>query len=278
MKAALLDCRSYAEYCAGHLSGACSLPATELFERMHELPRRSRALRLCGKADDLTLATDYLLDRGYRVTEQIIWTSDLQQQLTASGELEIGTASAQLWQPAPLWRRFSEELAAAHNIPVGNGLDIACGAGRDMIYLAQQGWEMTGVDRSADSLQRVALLAQQAGVNVQTLQRDLEPADHSDPLSDLAQDSFDLITVGRYLHRPLFTVIKRLLRPGGVLLYQTFMLGCEQTAVGRPRNPNFLLRPGELAAEFMAGEILLDTVETLDDGRPVAAFLVRWPG
>ena len=173
MKAALLDCRPYTEYCAGHLSGACSLPAAELFKRMHELPQRSRTLRLCGKPDDLKLAIDYLVDRGYSVMERIIWTDELQQRLAASGGLETGAASTQLWQPAPLWRHFVEVIAPEHNIKQGRGLDIACGAGRDMIYLAQQGWQMTGVDRSADSLQRVALLAQQTGVSVQTLQLSL---------------------------------------------------------------------------------------------------------
>ncbi len=275
MKPALLDCRPHAEYCDGHIRGACSLPATALFSRMHELPQRSRALSLCGKIDDLELAADYLLDRGYSVAERIIWTNDLQQRLMLSGELETGATSAQLWQPAPLWRRFVEDLVPAYGIEVGQGLDIACGAGRDMIYLAQQGWQMTGIDRSADSLQRVALLAQQAGVSVQTLQRDLEPVGISDPLADFTDESFDLITVGRYLHRPLFPAIRRLLRPGGVLLYQTFMLGCENTEIGRPRNPNFLLRPSELAAEFGSGEIILDTVEMLEDGRPVAAFVAR---
>lgn len=275
MTAALLDCRPYAEYCAGHWRGACSLPAAELFARMHELPQRSEPLRLCGGTEDLQLATAYLLDRGHTVVEQLHWTAELQQQLHATGELESGSQSRQLWQPAALWQYFAESVMPEQGIVPGRGLDIGCGAGRDMVYLAQRGWAMTGVDRSADALQRVAVLARHADVRVHTLQRDLERV--ADPLSDYATGSFDLITVARYLHRPLFPVMRRLLRPGGVVLYQTFMQGCEQTAIGRPRNPNFLLRPGELAAEFAQSEIILDTVETLPDGRPVAAFIARLP-
>ncbi|MGB1009226.1 MAG: methyltransferase domain-containing protein [Thiolinea sp.] len=270
---ALLDCRPFAEYCLGHVKGACSLPATELFARMHELPQRHHILHLCGKTDDLKLAADYLLERGHTVAEHTIWTTDLHQQLATGGRLETGPTSAQLWQPAPLWKRFVMEIMPAHNISAGKGLDIACGAGRDMVYLAQQGWEMTGVDRSADSLQRVATLVQHSKLKVRTLQRDLENT--PDPFADFPDGSFDLICVARYLHRPLFPVIRRLLASGGVLLYQTFMQGCEQTAVGRPRNPDFLLRPGELAAEFADAEIILDQIETLDDGRPVAAFVAR---
>lgn len=271
--AALIDCRPFAEYVAGHMRGACSLPAPELFERMHELPQRSRTLRLCGKTDDIEVAVNYLTDRGHDVVERIIWTADLQQQLAVKGELETGAVSAQLWQPTPLWQRFVEDIAPTNGIQMGKGMDIACGAGRDMVYLAQQGWQMTGIDRSEDSLRRAELLSRQLGVTVRTLQRDLETS--VDPFTDFADSSFALVTVGRYLYRPLFPVIRRLLQPGGVILYQTFMQGCENTAIGRPRNPNFLLKPGELAAEFSGAEMILDEVEQLADGRPVAAFVAR---
>lgn len=268
---ALIDCRSLAAYRTGHIKGACSLPADQLFERMHELPKRQQALTLCGTEQDLAAAMTYLIDRGHTVAEQIIWTDQLKQQLDSAGQLETGNQSAQLWQPAPLWQRFVEDIAPANNIHPGRGLDIACGAGRDMVYLAQQGWQMTGVDRSEDALQRVAVLAKYSGVAVETLRCDLEKG--GDPFSMLEDDSFDLVSVARYLHRPLFPVLNRLLKPGGVLLYQTFMQGCENTKIGRPRNPAFLLKSGELSEVFAGYEVLLDEVEVLDDGRPVAAFI-----
>lgn len=268
---ALIDCRSFTAYCAGHIKGACSLPAEQLFARMHELPKRRQPLSLCGTETDLATAVNYLTERGHIVAEKIVWTDTLQRQLSATGQLEHGTTSAQLWQPAPLWRRFVEEIAPAQHIQAGRGLDIACGAGRDMVYLATQGWQMTGVDRSADSLQRVAVLAETMGVSVGTMQLDLETG--ADPFVVFTDDRFDLVSVGRYLHRPLFPYIKRLLKPGGVILYQTFMQGAEKTAVGRPRNPAFLLQPGELADIFSEFSILLDEVEQLEDGREVSAFI-----
>ncbi|PIE00551.1 MAG: methyltransferase type 11 [Thiothrix nivea] len=270
---ALIDCRPQAVYQQGHIRGACSLPAAELFARMHELPRRSRPLTLCGTAQDLAEAVVYLTDRGHIVEQQILWTEPLKQQLAASGELEIGSQSAQLWQPAPLWQRFVTEVMPTHDIQPGRGLDVACGAGRDMVYLAQQGWQMTGVDRSEDALQRVKVLAGHGGVAVETLRRDLESG--GDPLNIFGNNSFALITVARYLHRPLFPCLKRLLKPGGVILYQTFMRGCERSKIGRPRNPAFLLQPGELAEIFSEYSILLDEIETLDDGREVSAFIAR---
>nr|CAA6827630.1 MAG: Methyltransferase type 11 [uncultured Thiotrichaceae bacterium] len=269
----LIDCRPLTAYCSGHIQGACSLPAGQLFERMHELPKRQQPLTLCGTEQDLAAAMDYLIDRGHTVAEQIIWTDQLKQQLVSEGLLETGSESAQLWQPAPLWQRFVEEIAPNNNIQVGKGLDIACGAGRDMVYLAKQGWQMTGIDRSEDSLQRVAVLAKHSGVEVETQQFDLETG--ADPFTSFEDEGFDLITVGRYLHRPLFPYIKRLLKPGGTMIYQTFMQGCENTEIGRPRNPAFLLKSGELGEIFADFDILLDKVEVLEDGRPVAAFIAR---
>ena len=268
---ALIDCRPFTTYRKGHIQGACSLPANQLFERMHELPKRQQALMLCGTEQDLAAAMDYLIDRGHTVAEQIIWTDQLKQQLESQGQLEVGSQSTQLWQPAPLWQRFVEEIAPVNNIPVGKCLDIGCGAGRDMVYLAKQGWQMTGIDRSEDSLQRVAVLAKHSGVELTVHQLDLETG--ANPFTAFEDASFDLITVGRYLHRPLFPYIKRLLKPDGVILYQTFMVGCENTEIGRPRNPNFLLKDGELAKTFADFTILLDEVEVLEYGRPVAAFV-----
>ena len=59
---------------------------------------------------------------------------------------------------------------------------------------------------------------------------------------------FQGIVVSNYLHRPLFPVLMQSLAPGGVLLYETFMLGNER--YGKPSNPAFLLRPGELWQAF----------------------------
>lgn len=268
-----IDCRPFSDYCAGHLQGAASLPATELFARMHELPKRSQALSLYGTAATLSLAQEFLGARGHIIAQHVEWTPALAAHLAATGQLETGTASCQLWQAAPLLQHFVNDLMPRYGIQPGKGLDIACGAGRDLIYLAQHGWDMTGVDWSEDSLQRVASLAQATQVKVRTLLQDLET--EAAPLQELADGSIQLVCVARYLHRPLFPTIRRLLSRGGIVIYQTFMQGCEQTAIGRPRNPKFLLAAGELANLFHGFDIILDEVELLDDGRPVSAFVAR---
>lgn len=273
--AALIDCRPFIDYVTGHIQGACSLPANELFARLHELPKRSQTLQLCGKSTDLALARPFLMERGYQLLADLVWSNELADDLAQTARLERGYQSKQWWQAAPLLQRFVQEVMPRYSINASEGLDLACGAGRDLIYLAQQGWQMTGVDWSEDSLQRVQQLAASQHLTITTVLRDLEA--HADPLPEFKAESFGLICVARYLHRPLFPLLRSLLKPGGVIIYQTFMQGCEQTLIGRPRNPKFLLAPNELVEQFQDFELLLDEIELLEDGRPVSAFIARKP-
>lgn len=273
--AALIDCRPFADYIQGHIQAACSVPATELFARLHELPKRSKTLQLCGKMEDLAVARPFLQERGYTLLADINWSAQLAEQLAQTGQLEVSAQSKQWWQAAPLLQRFVAEIMPQHQIQASEGLDLACGAGRDLIYLAQRGWQMTGVDWSEDSIARVQQLALSQNLTINTLLRDLET--DAQPLPEFKPASFGLICVARYLHRPLFPLIRELLKPGGVIIYQTFMQGCENTAIGRPRNPKFLLAPNELAEQFQGFELLLDELELLEDGRPVSAFIARKP-
>lgn len=118
-------------------------------------------------------------------------------------------------------------------------LDLACGSGRHARFFAGRGAAVVAVDRNPDAL---AALSSVAGVQI--LQADLEGA--SWPFQ-AAQ--FDAIVVTNYLHRPLFPDLVAALRPGGVLIYETFLLGNQ--AFGRPSNPQFLLAPDELLHAFV---------------------------
>jgi SAM-dependent methyltransferase len=130
-------------------------------------------------------------------------------------------------------------LRFAHLIrPGGTVLDIAAGHGRHARALATMGFEVTAVDCHTSGL---------AGVppGVEVLTADLEAGPWP-----FAGRRFDGIVVTNYLHRPHFPLLCAGLAPGGVLLFETFGVGNEQ--VGRPRNPDFLLQPGELLAAFGA--------------------------
>jgi SAM-dependent methyltransferase len=129
----------------------------------------------------------------------------------------------------------------ARLIPPGEVLDLACGRGRHARYLASLGYRVTAVDRDAEAL---AALAGTPGVG--TVLADLEDGSPW----PLRGRRFAGIVVTNYLYRPLFARLLESLEPGGALIYETFALGNER--FGRPANPHFLLRAGELLDAFAA--------------------------
>lgn len=116
-------------------------------------------------------------------------------------------------------------------------LDLACGGGRHLLWLAAQGYRVTGVDRDEAA---VAPLRARAAIIV----ADLE----SGGPWPLAGRRFDGVVVTNYLWRALLPNIAQALNPGGVLMYETFADG--QQHIGRPSNPEYLLAPGELLRAF----------------------------
>lgn len=121
--------------------------------------------------------------------------------------------------------------------PGGLVLDLAAGSGRHIRLLRDCGFAVCAVDRDT-----TALLAF-AGPCCEVRRIDLDTDDRRQ-----LGDDYDGIIVTNYLHRPLLPAIARALAPGGVLIYETFARGNE--CFGRPRNPDFLLRPSELLEAF----------------------------
>jgi SAM-dependent methyltransferase len=136
---------------------------------------------------------------------------------------------SQALEPSAWVRRFAGTIA-----PAGHVLDYACGSGRHARWLARVGFDVEAVDRDPEALGRLA-----GEGRVSTRLADLE-----DGPWPYAEATFDAVVVTNYLFRPRFDAMLACLRPGGVLIYETFMLGHER--YGRPSNPAFLLRPGEL--------------------------------
>jgi len=149
--------------------------------------------------------------------------------------------------------------------PSGDALDLACGSGRNAIWLAEQGFQTVAVDRNEAALDALNQEAARRGLSIRTQTVDLEGGP---PF--LEPDTFDLIVVVHYLHRSLFPAIARALRPHGVLVYETFTQA--QAARGKPTNPAFLLEPGELLTRVRPLEIVA-TREGDFEGRMVAGVV-----
>ena len=138
----------------------------------------------------------------------------------------------------------------------GQALDVACGRGRHALWLAAKGLVTVAIDRDPDAVRFIDDEARRLGVPVTAAVVDLEREDvgglEGSPLP--SQGAFDVIVVVHYLHRPLFPALRAALRPGGVLVYETFTKA--QAARGRPSSPAFLLDSGELATLVAPLEIL----------------------
>ena len=131
--------------------------------------------------------------------------------------------------PSPWVARFAGLIA-----PHGQVLDLAAGHGRHARYLALMGHVVHAVDRDP-----AALASLRAIDGVTAVDADLEAG-----AWPFAGRRFDGIVVTNYLWRPLFPYLVAALAEGGVLIYETFGIGNE--SFGKPSNPQFLLRPGEL--------------------------------
>jgi SAM-dependent methyltransferase len=133
--------------------------------------------------------------------------------------------------PSPWVARWAPLIAR------GPVLDVACGQGRHARFLAGLGLDVVAVDREPQKF---------AESKISFVQADLE---NGNPWPFEGR-RFAGIVVANYLHRPLFPLLAAALEEGGVLIYETFMAGNER--YGRPSNPDFLLRPGELLEGFRA--------------------------
>lgn len=126
-------------------------------------------------------------------------------------------------------------------LPKGRTLDIACSEGRNAVFLAKNGYEVDAIDISGIALERGAAAAGEEGLKINFIRADLETY-------QMPTDTYDLIINFNYLQRSLVPSIKRGLKKGGVVLFETYTI--EQQDIGHPKNPEFLLKPNELLKLF----------------------------
>ena len=148
-------------------------------------------------------------------------------------------------------------------------LDLACGAGRNALWLARQGFETTAVDFSCEALQLVRDRAAENSLSIETREVDLEAEG-----VDLGAEQYDLIAAVQFLHRPLFGAIERALKPGGLLVFRTYSVD-QLHFEGGPRNPLYLLDHNELLERFADFRVL--RYEERQDGAGTAALLAQKP-
>ena len=145
-------------------------------------------------------------------------------------------------------------------IPAGTALDLAAGAGRHTSHLLERGHQVVAVDRDLSGMEDL-----RGDPRLEAHELDLE----SGGPFPLRGRSFSGVIVTRYLYRPILPDLVSAVESGGLLIYETFAVGNER--FGPPRNPDFLLKPGELL-EAVRGRLRVLAYEDLvvDEPRPAA--------
>ena len=138
--------------------------------------------------------------------------------------------------PSPLIVSWADRL------PRGRALDLACGSGRNALYLAERGFQVDALDIAEPALKLVRDAARERGLSVNTILADLD--DHA-----LPAETYDLITTSFYLNRSLVPAMKDALKPGGFALHEQHYL--TDSEVSGPTDPGFRLRPNELLRLFL---------------------------
>lgn len=131
-----------------------------------------------------------------------------------------------------------------HRLPKGKVLDVAAGRGRHSLFLASHGFQVDAVDRDESALALLSASAQgDTPSAITTRALDFEQPAPNEP--GLGKNVYDVILVFFYLHRPLFPAIMGALKPGGVLVYETFTIE-NHLYHHHPKRREFCLSPNEL--------------------------------
>jgi tellurite methyltransferase len=154
-------------------------------------------------------------------------------------------------------------------LPKGRVLDLAMGDGRNAIYLASLGFHAEGVDISSETVKKALEVARASGVELEARVVDLEKDHYIQPAH------YDVIICFRYLQRSLIPHIKNGLRNGGVLVYETFTI--DQIRFGKPKNPDFLLKPNELLNLFRDFHCIKYHEGIFEDRKAVAGIIAKKP-
>jgi len=156
-------------------------------------------------------------------------------------------------------------------LPKGKTLDLAAGEGRNAVFLAQHGFRVDAVDISEIGLRKIQALAQKREVEVHTILADLDTY-------QIKKGDYDLITNFYFLNRNIIPKIKRGLKKGGVVIFETYLLEHRGLHTGGPKNPKYFLKPNELIHLFKGFRILFYREGIFEEGgkkKAVASLIAQ---
>lgn len=234
----VIDLRSPEAFERLHPAGAWRFEPAEIAGWPFALPPRDEPVFLLADDPARALAAAAVLRAQGRKTIRLLSSDPAAWPVPP----ESGPERPTVW-PSPWLAEIESLLPRA-----GRALDLAAGTGRNAVWLALRGLEVTAVDRLPDALERAARLARRVGVTLTTCVADLRrPAERPG-------GAWEIVCVFRYLNRDLFAWIRDAVAPGGLVVFETFA-GAPGGEWG-PRHGANRLAPGELELAFRGFEIL----------------------
>jgi len=152
-------------------------------------------------------------------------------------------------------------------LPKGRVLDVAMGSGRNAVYLAKLGFEVEGVDISAEAIDNALTFARRNNIDLNAKVRDLERNYR------IEKGAYDIIICFNYLQRSLMPQIKEGLRSGGMVVYETYLI--DQPQFGKPKNPDYLLKHNELLDIFRGFRCLRYREGIIENRKAVAGIVAE---
>jgi len=158
-------------------------------------------------------------------------------------------------------------------LPQGIALDVACGQGANAVFLARKGFKVDALDISGEALRKVRKLAEEFKVKIRTLRADLDSY-------SLEKEKYDLVADFYFLDRRLIPKLKRGLKKGGRIIFETYLAAPEGANQDAPRNPRYLLKPNELLSRFRDFRIVIYREGIFREGgrkKAVASLIAEKP-
>jgi SAM-dependent methyltransferase len=230
--------------------GAVWVPAAELEDRVHELPPRGEAIDVAElEGADVAMNTLVALGRCPSLVSSI----------------ELGPSM----EPGRLWRPNAFLECVEGGLRRGDALDVACGVGREAVFLASAGWQVTGLDWLPDALERAEDLRRRYAPEtvIRWVNHDVESRPD-------VSGAFDLVTSFFFLDRRFLGRIGNLLRAGGHAVVETFTR-LHRERHGKPNRERFVLELGELPSLVPDLEVVSFDEGWRPDGRHTARLWAR---
>lgn len=259
----VLDVRPAVDFERLHRAGAVNIPLDELTGRIHELPPRETPITIYDANETRARWAMSRLRMRNRAVGHVLFGEDWLR----AGPTARGASRDKLWQPHAL---LAEAVRHCRRLPSNvegcRALEIACGSGRDAVFLAMSGFDVEAWDVLPDAVALCDALAERYDVIVRTRCWDVE----ANP--EIEEECYDLVSCFNFLHRPIMSRIADAVRPGGLVVYETFVHP-QRDLFGRPRREAQLLQPAELPMWF-EGWTILASREGLTGPRRFAASLI----